>query len=120
MPLRNSTLKTHRQAKILRHNLTEAESKLWAYLRSHRLRDIHFRRQYSIGRYIVDFCAPRQKLIIELGGSPHLESEERDQERSKFLISKGYRILRFWNNEVVNNFEQVLVAIDQTLIYDKK
>jgi very-short-patch-repair endonuclease len=115
MPRRSSTLKTHERAKALRHNLTFAELKLWTHLRSHRLRDIHFRRQYSIGNYIVDFCAPRHKLIIELDGSQHLENIERDRERSDFLAGKGYRILRFWNHEVTNNLESVLNVIYQVI-----
>jgi len=60
---------------------------------------------------IVDFCAPRRKLIIELDGSQHLEQQEYDEERSVFLKSKGYRILRFWNNDVMNNTDSVLTEI---------
>ena len=63
------------RAQELRHNQTEAETKLWAYLRSHRLDEVGFRRQHAIGNYIVDFCAPPQKLIIELDGSQHLGSK---------------------------------------------
>ena len=65
---------------------------------------VHFRNQHAVGNYAVDFsrkgtpCAPRKKLIIELDGSQHLEQEEYDKERTAFLESKGYRVLRFWNN----------------------
>ena len=85
---------------------------------------VHFRPQHAIGNYIVDFCAPRtpalaggarEKLIIELDGSQHLEQEEYDEERSAFLKSKGYRILRFWNSDVMNNTESVLTVIWDTL-----
>ncbi len=76
---------------------------------------IHFRRQYAIGSFITDFCAPRKKLIIELDGSQHFEQEEYDKERSKYLESKGYTVLRFWNNEVMSNIESVILAITQTL-----
>ena len=103
--------KVFARAKDLSHNQTPAEIKLWTHLRAHRLADVHFRRQHAIGNYIVDFCAPRKKLIIELDGSQHLEQEEYDAERSTFLKSKGYRILRFWNNDVLNDLESVLKEI---------
>jgi very-short-patch-repair endonuclease len=115
MPSRKSSSKTHQQAHKLRHNLTEPESRLWSRLRAHQLREVHFRRQHAIGKYIVDFCAPREKLIIELDGSQHLDREEIDTERTSFLASKGYRILRFWNHEVTNNLEDVIIAIEQGL-----
>jgi very-short-patch-repair endonuclease len=59
----------------------------------------------------VNFCAPRRKLIIELDGSHHLEQEEYDQERTKYLESKGYKVLRFWNNQVMNDIESVIKAV---------
>ena len=102
--------KTHTQARHLRRHMTESETKLWSRLRNHRMNDIHFRRQYSIGKYIVDFCAPYHKLIIEIDGSQHLDRLE-DVEPSKYLTSKGYKILRFWNHEVLNELEGVLNAI---------
>jgi very-short-patch-repair endonuclease len=115
MPKKRSTPITYARAHQLRRKPTEAESKLWAFLRSHRLGDVHFRRQHAIGKYIVDFCSPRQKLIIELDGSQHLDQEHWDQERSAFLQSKGYRILRFWNNDVSNNIQAVIATIENTL-----
>ena len=63
----------------------------------------------------MDFCAPRQKLIIEVDGSQHLDREEQDDERTSFLASKGYRILRFWNNEITNNIGAVIIAIEHAL-----
>ena len=95
MPLRQPTPKMQRRAAELRHNQTEAEAKLWQALRMHQANDIHFRRQHAIGDYIVDFCSLRKKLIIELDGGQHLEQEEYDKERTTFLASKGYRVLRF-------------------------
>jgi len=112
MPPKKSAPITFQLAHDLRHNSTQAEALLWAYLRSHRLKDIHFRRQHAIGKYIVDFCAPRQKLIIELDGSQHLEREKQDAERTSFLASKGYRVLRFWNSDVTNNLTKVMVEIE--------
>lgn len=106
-----STSKIRKNAKELRKNLTPAEEKLWVHLRGHRMGDVHFRRQYAIGNYIVDFCAPSQKLVIELDGSQHLEQQEYDKERTAFLNSKGYKVLRFWNNAVMNDLEHVLTVI---------
>ena len=64
-----------------------------------------------MGNYIVDFCASRQKLIIELDGGQHLEQESYDQERTEFLQSKGYRVLRFWNNDILNDLNGVTQVI---------
>jgi len=76
---------------------------------------VTFRRQHAIGNYVPDFCAIKPKLIIELDGSQHLEQEEYDEERTKYLASQGYKVIRFWNNDVINNMENVLLAITQTL-----
>lgn len=108
---KRTTPKIFARAKELHREMTPAETKLWSHLRAHRVGDVHFRNQHAIGNYIVDFCAPRKKLIIELDGSQHLEQEEYDEERSNFLKSKGYRIVRFWNNEVLNNTTAVLTVI---------
>jgi very-short-patch-repair endonuclease len=99
----------------LRHQTTLAEKKLWVYLRVMREDGVHFRRQHAIGRYIVDFCAPRKKLIIELDGSQHFEQEEYDEERTKHLEARGYQVIRFWNNQVINDIEGVILAIKQAL-----
>jgi very-short-patch-repair endonuclease len=100
-----------RHASELRHNQTEAEARLWSYLCAHRMNDVHFRRQYAIGNFIVDFCAPRKKLIIELDGSQHLDQKEYDSERTAFLEARGFRVLRFWNHEVMNDLSGVMKAI---------
>jgi very-short-patch-repair endonuclease len=102
-------------AKQLRRNQTEAEAKLWSRLRNHQLKDVGFRRQHAIGNYVVDFCAPRRKLIIELDGSQHLEQEDYDAARTAFLESQGYRVLRFWNNEVMKDIQGVIRAIEFAL-----
>ena len=112
---KRTTPKIFKRAKELRRDMTPTEIKLHAHLRAHRMGGVHFRPQHAIGNYIVDFCAPRKKLIIELDGSQHLEQEEYDKERSAFLKSKGYRILRFWNNDVMKNTESVLTQIWDTL-----
>jgi very-short-patch-repair endonuclease len=84
-------------------------------LRTHPSGSPHFRRQHAIGPYIVDFCAPHQKLIIELDGSQHLEQQEYDAERTAYLKTRGYRILRFWNDEVMKNRDGVWLAILEAL-----
>ncbi|MCE9646015.1 MAG: DUF559 domain-containing protein [Chloroflexi bacterium] len=112
---KRTTPKVFANAKELNRSLTPAEEKLWTNLRAHRMGEVHFRKQHAIGNYIVDFCAPRRKLVIELDGSQHLEQEEYDRERTIFLESKGYRVLRFWNKDVTNHMEKVLNAIWEAL-----
>jgi len=112
---KRTTPKIFARAKQLRREMTPAEIKLYGHLRAHRMGGVHFRPQHAIGNYIVDFCAPRKKLIVELDGSQHLEQEEYDEERTAFLKSKGYRILRFWNNDVINNIDSVLSMIYEAL-----
>ncbi len=111
MPPRRTTPTGYQQAHRLRKESTPAELKLWAYLRQGRLRGVLFRRQHAIGRYVADFCAPRHKLIIEVDGSPHLEQQDEDAERTAFLASQGYRVLRFWNNEIMQHMDSVAAAI---------
>jgi very-short-patch-repair endonuclease len=102
-------------SRTLRHNPTEAESRLWRVLRGHQMDDTHFRRQHTIGSYIVDFCAPSKKLIIEVDGSQHLDREAYDLERTAVLESQGYRVLRFWNHEVLNDLDGVVGCIVEVL-----
>ena len=111
MPPRRSTPKILHQAGELRKQTTPAEKKLWAYLRLMREDGIRFRRQYAIGTYITDFCAPRKKIIIELDGSQHLDQEEYDDERTKYLESQGYKVIRFWNNQVMKDIDDVMKEI---------
>jgi very-short-patch-repair endonuclease len=99
----------------LRKEPTLVEAKLWAYLRTLRERGIHFRRQHAIGPYIVDFCAPRRHLVIEVDGSQHLRQQAYDARRTAFLESKSYRVLRIWNNQVLKDIDGVVRAIDQAL-----
>jgi very-short-patch-repair endonuclease len=108
------TLRSNPRTKLraiqLRRESTPAEIKLWSRIRNDSL-GVTFRRQHAIGNYIVDFCAPRKKLIIELDGSQHLEQQDYDEERTKYLEARGYRVLRFWNNDVMNNTDAVLQVI---------
>lgn len=112
---KRTTPKVFAHAKELRREMTPVEVKLWARLRAHRMSGVHFRSQHAIGNYVVDFCAPRKKLVIEVDGSQHLEQGEYDAERTAFLKSRGYTVLRFWNNDVVNNMDAVLEVIWNSL-----
>ena len=115
---RRTSPKTFVHATALRHHLTGEETRMWQVLRSHRFAGVHFRRQHAIGPYIVDFYSPRCKLVIELDGSQHHDQQEHDTERTAFLESKGYRVLRFWNNEVAANLEGVILSILSVLEQD--
>ncbi len=111
MPPRRTTPLGYEHGRLLRKEATPAEAKLWACLRKGRLRSVVFRRQHPIGPYVADFCAPRHHLVIEVDGSQHLQQEEADAQRTEFLISQGYRVLRFWNNQVMNDINAVAAAI---------
>ena len=104
-------------ARVLRHRQTDAERKLWNELRNLQLEGIKFRRQQPIGHYIVDFISLDKKLIIEIDGSQHDEEliKEKDEQRTKWLEGEGYRVLRFWNNEVLTNIEGVFTFIQEAL-----
>ncbi len=107
---KRSNPKTKHQAIKLRKESTPAERKLWSRIRDDQL-GVTFRRQHAVGNYISDFCSSKAKLIIELDGSQHLEQEEYDEERTKYLESLGYKVIRFWNNDVVKNIDGVILAI---------
>ena len=113
-----SNPKTKHNAIELRKEPTPAESKLWSLLRNGQL-GVTFRRQHGIGHYIPDFCSPGAKLVIELDGSQHLGQGEYDEERTKYLGSQGYKVLRFWNNQVMNDIEGVIKAIMHALESDE-
>lgn len=112
---KRTTAKVFEHARQLRRNMTPAEARLWARLRAHRLNGVHFRNQHARGSYVVDFCAPRKKLIIYLDGSQHLEQQSYDAERTSYLESNGYRVIRFWNGDVMNNIDAVVLRISQAL-----
>ena len=101
-------------ARRMRKLPTEAERKLWWHLR-HRLPLIgtHFRRQVQIGPYIADFASHTSKLVVELDGGQHASQAAGDEARTQRLEADGYRVLRFWNNDVLTNIEGVLTVIQQ-------
>jgi len=102
--------------KSLRSNQTEAERRLWYHLRAHRFMDLKFKRQKPIGHYIVDFICMEQHLIIELDGGHHADQTDYDQQRDAWLRSQGYTVLRFWNNEVLQQTEAVLERIRESIV----
>lgn len=99
-------------AKKMRHNPTEAENKMWQILRNNQL-GYKIRRQHQIGQYIVDFICLEKKLIIECDGGQHNETV--DKERTLFLENEGFRVIRFWNNEILNNIEGCWEIIQKSL-----
>jgi very-short-patch-repair endonuclease len=94
----------------LRRDATDAERRLWSALRDRRLSGYRFRRQYPIGRYIVDFACTRHRLIVEADGSQHADSKA-DRLRTAWLEEQGWRVLRFWNNDVLTNANGVVETI---------
>jgi len=89
--------------------MTDAEFKLWKHLRNKQL-GVKFRRQSTIGNYIVDFVSFESKLVIEIDGGQHARSND-DKSREKWLTSQGFKVLRFWNNDVLRNIQGVLEKI---------
>ncbi|HEX6840960.1 MAG TPA: DUF559 domain-containing protein [Stellaceae bacterium] len=90
-------------ARRLRRDMTDAEKSMWRLLRSRQLAGFKFRRQQPIRRYVVDFVCFSHNLIIEIDGGQHAEMTIEEEHRSAFLGGEGFRVLRFWNNEVMEN-----------------
>ncbi len=101
----------------LRNNMTASEKLLWSELKNDKLR-YRFRRQFSIGYYIVDFYCPKKKLAIELDGEVHVSQKEYDQIRDKFMKEFGILVVRFQNNDIRNNLNMVLKQIKELLTLD--
>ena len=98
-------------AKQLRRDQTDTENKLWKLLRSRQLAGYKFRRQRVIGSYIVDLCCLSPKLVIELDGGQHQDNIAYDEERTSFLIDQGFKVIRFWDNEVLQHSDDVVNRI---------
>src|SRR5262249_32003073 len=103
------------RARTLRRDMTEAERRLWQMLRSRQTEGYRFRRQVPIGGFIADFVCPAARLIVEIDGGQHDPSSEAEATRTRFLEAEGYRVLRFWNNEVLDNLEGVQTVIAYAL-----
>jgi very-short-patch-repair endonuclease len=102
-------------AKGMRHQPTNAETLIWTALRGARLQGFKFKRQQPIGAYIVDFVCFEHSLIIEIDGGQHGDEVSKDRERSNWLRRQGFRVLRFWNNEVMERKDDVLESIIRAL-----
>ena len=113
VPAWQVSAKQRDRARSLRRDSTDAETIIWNAIRAHRLHGARFRRQTPIGPFIVDFVCPAANLIVELDGGQHFETEHerRDARRDAFLASKGYRVLRFNNHDVMANRQGVLETI---------
>jgi very-short-patch-repair endonuclease len=103
------------RARRLQNHQTDAERKLWQYLRARQLRSAKFRRQIPIGPIIADFCCVERRLIIELDGGQHAARAQAGRARTDCFAERGYRTLRFWNDEVLKNPEAVLERIRELL-----
>lgn len=101
------------KARSLRKNMTEQERRLWQYLRKRSINNLKFRRQYPIGNYIVDFVCIEKKLVIEVDGGQHNQNDNisYDKSRTQYIEKLGYKVIRFWNNEIDNNIDGVYEEI---------
>ena len=103
------------RARILRQNQTEAEKRLWYRLKNRGLGGWKFRRQHAIGPYFADFACIEAALVVEIDGGQHQGRREQDDVRTAFLEGAGYRVLRFWNNDVLSNTDGVLQSVLEAL-----
>ena len=106
--------RTLSRAQHLRREMTDAERKLWSVVRNRQLEGAKFRRQQPIGPFIADFVCQEHRLIVEADGGQHAASMS-DERRTAFLEEKGYRVLRFWNNDILGNLDGVAEAIAAAL-----
>jgi very-short-patch-repair endonuclease len=111
----NGEAVTVQAARDLRKQLTDAERRLWYLLRRKQLEGFRFRRQAPVGKYIADFACFAERLIIEVDGGLHVDTQAYDETRTAWLESEGFRVLRFWNNDVLGNQEGVLERILEAL-----
>jgi len=115
MNIRRIRPATTSKARSLRRDMTDVERVLWRVLRGKQLGRHRFRRQHPIGRYIADFACIEQKLVIELDVGKHQERLAYDEQRTALLQAQGWRVLRFWNNDISNNSDGVLTTIMENL-----
>ncbi len=99
------------RARELRRNETEVERRLWYALRDRGIAGAKFRRQVPVGPYVADFACITHKLVIELDGGQHAENTEADAARTRVLGARGFRVLRFWNNDVMENLDGIIETI---------
>jgi len=111
--MKDATAASHKRAKSHRRELTAAENVLWQEIRRKKIRGCHFRRQVPIGPFIADFACVKKKLVIEVDGIGHAEPDEiiRDTQRTEYLKSLGWRVIRFMNVEIFDEIDPVIDAI---------
>lgn len=102
---------TKANARRLRRGMTDAERLLWRELRHKQVKGLKFRRQHPVGSYICDFVCIEADLVIEVDGGQHAERRDSDEARTAWLNSQGFRVLRFWNNEILHDIDAVRQAI---------
>ena len=103
------------RSRELRLNATDAERRLWSKLCARQVAGTRFNRQFPIGPFICDFVARSANLVNEVDGGQHVEAEEADVQRTAYLKARGFRVIRFWNNDVLENTDGVVEAIAQVL-----
>ena len=106
---------THHRARRLRREQTDAEKKLWGRLRAKGLYQFRFRRQFPIGNFIADFACADARLVIELDGGQHLDQAAKDNWRTELIEQLGFRVLRFWDSEVLTGIDEVIERIAAAL-----
>ena len=111
----NRKIISNKLQRKLRNAPTDAEHRLWQYLRNRQMEGCKFRRQHPFGDYILDFACLERKIVVELDGGQHADNVQYDNARTSYLERSGYRVLRFWNNEVFENIEGVVEVILNTL-----
>jgi very-short-patch-repair endonuclease len=114
VPKYQVTKKQRGKARQLRRNLTDAERKLWHLLRSRQLSHVKFRRQVPLGPWIADFVSYEHKIVVEADGGQHVDSDH-DKARDIDIAARGFRVLRFWNNDILTNTNGVLERILEAL-----
>jgi very-short-patch-repair endonuclease len=102
------------RARTLRRDQTKAELVFWSRIKAKQFHGLKFKRQFPIGKYIVDFICLEKKIIVEIDGGQHCESLK-DEERTRYLNNMGYEVIRFWNNDILSNIEGVLLSLSLTL-----
>jgi len=103
------------RARELRQRSTDSERRLWHWLRNRQIDGVKFRREVTIGPYVVDFLAATPRLVVEIDGGQHALQQTYDRVRTAWLEGQGYRVIRFWSNEVLANTEGVIEAISRVL-----
>jgi very-short-patch-repair endonuclease len=100
-----------KRARALRGSLTDAEQRLWRVLKRRQIAGVKFRRQQPIGPFIVDFVCFDPRMVVEVDGGQHADQIHKDEQRTRWLEAQGYRVMRFWNNDVLANTEAVAKAV---------